>query len=89
MRCNLRVATPFNASEFNVREGPALVDELPLEQRTVLEMTYSGGITHSEVADRTDFPLGTIKTNIQSALKKLRSDLQPRRRGSEMQSRKV
>jgi RNA polymerase sigma-70 factor (ECF subfamily) len=53
----------------------ALIDELPPEQRTLLEMTYFSGMTHSEIADRTGFPLGTIKTKIRGALKKLRKDL--------------
>ena len=60
----------------------ALIDELPLEQRTVLEMAYFSGMTHSEIADRTGSPLGTIKTRIRDALKNLRKDLQPRRRTS-------
>jgi RNA polymerase sigma-70 factor (ECF subfamily) len=67
----------------------ALINEMPLEQRTVLEMTYFIGMTHSEIADRTGSPLGTIKTRIRSALKSLRKDLQSKSRDSEMQRYKA
>jgi RNA polymerase sigma-70 factor, ECF subfamily len=75
------------------RKARALIDELPLEQRAVLEMAYFSGMSHSEIADRTGSPLGTIKTRIRDALKNLRKDLQPIRRepcsrASGMQSRK-
>lgn len=75
------------------RKARALIGELPLEQRAVLEMAYFSGMTHSEIADRTGSPLGTIKTRIRDALKNLRKDLQhtrrePSSRASEMQSRK-
>ena len=62
------------------RKARALIDELPLEQRVALEMAYFGGMSHSEIADRTGSPLGTIKTRIRDALKNLRKDLQPTRR---------
>jgi len=65
----------------------ALINELPLEQRTVLEMAYWSEMTHSEIADRTGSPLGTIKTRIRCALKTLRTDLQLCSRGSGMQGR--
>ena len=67
----------------------ALIDRLPLEQRTVLEMAYFSGMSHSEIADRTGSPLGTIKTRMRDALKNLRKNLQPGSRASEMQSRKA
>jgi RNA polymerase sigma-70 factor (ECF subfamily) len=75
------------------KKARALIDELPLEQRAVLEMAYFSGMTHSEIADRTGSPLGTIKTRIRDALKNLRKNLQTRRReptkrAPGMQSRK-
>lgn len=50
----------------------ALINELPQEQRTALEMAYFGEMSHAEIADRTGSPLGTIKTRIRDALKSLR-----------------
>ena len=62
------------------KKARALIDELPLEQRAALEMAYFSGMSHSEIADRTGSPLGTIKTRIRDALKNLRKDLQATRR---------
>jgi RNA polymerase sigma-70 factor (ECF subfamily) len=45
---------------------------LPLEQRKTLEMAFFDGLTHSEIAEMTGDPLGTVKTRIRSALSSLR-----------------
>jgi RNA polymerase sigma-70 factor, ECF subfamily len=76
------LASPYDTAleaEQNLmcKKVRALIDELPLERRTLLEMAYFSGMTHSEIADRTGSPLGTIKTRIRDALKNLRKDLQP------------
>ena len=49
--------------------------KLPLEQRQVLEMAFYQGLTQSEIAGRTDTPLGTVKTRTLLAMKKLRKAL--------------
>ncbi len=41
-------------------------------QRSALIMAYFQGMTHSEIAERTGEPLGTIKTRIRAALQVLR-----------------
>ena len=46
--------------------------KLPAAQRRVLEMAFFGGMTQSEIADRTGIPLGTVKTRTLLAMKKLR-----------------
>ncbi|MBI4306182.1 MAG: sigma-70 family RNA polymerase sigma factor [Chloroflexi bacterium] len=51
---------------------------LPPEQRSVIEMSYFGGLTQVEIADRTEQPLGTVKTRMRLALKKLRVVLSER-----------
>jgi len=82
--------TAFEAEQnLMCKKVRALIDELPLERRTLLEMAYFSGLTHSEIADRTGSPLGTIKTRIRSALKNLRKDLQPKSPASGMRSRKA
>jgi RNA polymerase sigma-70 factor, ECF subfamily len=48
---------------------------LPLEQRQALELAFFSGLTHGEIADRTNQPLGTIKTRIRLAMEKLRQRL--------------
>jgi RNA polymerase sigma-70 factor, ECF subfamily len=45
---------------------------LPTEQRKTLEMAFFDGLTHSEIAEMTGDPLGTVKTRIRSALTSLR-----------------
>lgn len=51
------------------------VERLPVEQRQPLELAFFQGLTHSEIADKTGEPLGTIKTRIRSALLALRKAL--------------
>ena len=48
---------------------------LPAEQRSLIEMGFFSGITHQELARRTETPLGTVKTRIRSGLRKLRDTL--------------
>lgn len=47
------------------------------EQRAVVELAYFGGLTHTEIADRLQQPLGTVKTRMRLALKKLRETVTP------------
>jgi len=49
--------------------------ELPGPQREALELAYYSGLSHSEIAERTGEPLGTIKSRIAQAVAKLRAIL--------------
>jgi RNA polymerase sigma-70 factor (ECF subfamily) len=55
----------------------AAITQLPEAQRTALELAFFAGLTHVEVAERLDIPLGTAKTRIRTALLKLRDILGP------------
>jgi len=50
----------------------AALGELPAEQRAVVEMAYYQGMTHVEIAEKTDLPLGTVKSRMRLALEKIR-----------------
>jgi RNA polymerase sigma-70 factor (ECF subfamily) len=52
----------------------AVIQLLPAEQRKTLEMAFFDGLTHSEIAEMTGDPLGTVKTRIRSALSMLRKE---------------
>jgi len=49
-----------------------LVDELPPEQREVIDLTYLAGFTQTEIAARVGVPLGTVKGRARLGLLKLR-----------------
>jgi RNA polymerase sigma-70 factor, ECF subfamily len=50
-----------------------LVQQLPAEQQQILELAYFAGMTHSELAEHLNLPLGTVKGRLRLGLEKLRS----------------
>lgn len=52
----------------------ALAD-LPDAQRELIERAYFGDLSHSQIAEQTGLPLGTIKSRIRLALDRLRHEM--------------
>lgn len=53
----------------------ATLHELPAPQREVITLAYFGGLTHTEIAERLDVPLGTVKGRMRLGLEKARAEL--------------
>ena len=51
------------------------LDAIPREQRQLIEEAYYLGLTQSELAERHQLPLGTVKTRIRTGLLTLRQQL--------------
>jgi RNA polymerase sigma-70 factor (ECF subfamily) len=72
--CNIANEAERNSLMDHAR---GVILQLPREQRKTLEMAFFDGLTHSEIAEMTGDPLGTVKTRIRSALLTLRKAFQP------------
>lgn len=49
------------------------IAELPAEQLETLQLAYFEGLSHTEIAERLQLPLGTVKGRVRLALDRLRS----------------
>ena len=54
----------------------AAVAGLPQAQQQAIELAYYEGLSHTEIAQRLNQPLGTVKTRIKLGMSKLRDGLQ-------------
>ena len=75
------LASPYNLADdaernIMIERAREVIHLLPSEQRKTLEMAFFDGLTHSEIAEMTGDPLGTVKTRIRSALLVLRKAFQ-------------
>lgn len=61
-----------SAPDFSVREVREMLLHLPHEQRLLIELAFYQGMKHSELAEKLDLPLGTVKTRLRLGLQKLR-----------------
>jgi RNA polymerase sigma factor (sigma-70 family) len=53
----------------------AALEELPAEQRQVIELMYFGGLSQSRIAERLALPLGTVKSRTLLGMRRLRGAL--------------
>lgn len=70
-------ATPEEASIFAERRKQvrAALTKLTNDQRVLLETAYFEGLSHAEIAQRFQLPLGTVKTRIRAGMLLLRKHL--------------
>ncbi|MBI3477227.1 MAG: sigma-70 family RNA polymerase sigma factor [Acidobacteria bacterium] len=68
------LASETDRSRAMVKVRDAL-QGMPSPQRSALEMAYFEGLTHTEIAEKTGEPLGTVKTRIRTGLLSLRKIL--------------
>lgn len=57
------------------QDGSALrlvVEQLPPEQASLIDLAFYQGMSHSEIADTLHMPLGTVKTRLRTGLRRLR-----------------
>jgi RNA polymerase sigma-70 factor (ECF subfamily) len=59
-----------------IQRVQGIIGDLPKEQQQSLQMAFFEGLSHSEIAEKTGQPLGTVKTRIRSALTSLRKRLE-------------
>ena len=64
------------AGERERRVAEALAGLSPA-QRTAIELAFFEGLSHSEIAERLNEPLGTVKTRVRLGMLKLRESLKP------------
>jgi RNA polymerase sigma-70 factor, ECF subfamily len=56
-----------------------LLRKLPVEQRQVIVLAFLKGMTHEEISDHLNIPLGTAKSRLRLGMQKLREAWQKRR----------
>ena len=65
----------YTSGKFDRGQLEEAMVTLRPEQREIVMLAYFGGLTHSEIANQLGQPLGTVKTRMRLALRKLREVL--------------
>jgi len=78
----IALASSFNLADeaecsVLMERARGAMQQLPHPQQKMLQMAFFDGLTHTEIAELTGDPLGTVKTRIRGALLSLRKAFQP------------
>ncbi len=73
-------ATSPDESGPDANRALRAIASLGEDERSVLSLSLGGGLTHSEIADRTGLPLGTVKSHLRRGLERVRRSLDGERR---------
>jgi len=74
-RCAAEAVQAFADENLHL-DSTALRDmmaALPHEQQEMLQLAFFQGMSHSEIAGKTNIPLGTVKTRLRLAMQRLRN----------------
>jgi RNA polymerase sigma-70 factor (ECF subfamily) len=75
------VTSPVGTSEIEADERREAIsvalEVLPPEQRQCIELAFFGGMSHREVSEKLEQPLGTVKSRILLGMRRLREALSP------------
>jgi len=74
---------PFEQIEIcdEARVAKEAIDRLRPEQKRLLELWILRGLSHSEIADKTGMPLGTVKSHLRRGIARARALLSAQRKG--------
>lgn len=62
-------------TQVEAARAQTALQTLPEEQATAIAMAYYQELSHSEIAQRLDVPLGTVKSRIRDGMRRLRAQL--------------
>ena len=72
-------AEPLADDQLIVSDRQAVVKNaialLPEDQKTVISLSFVEGLSHQEISDRLNLPLGTVKSRLRLSFEKLRTSL--------------
>ena len=75
-RCSESALIEPTLQEHDVQVIQSAVQALPMDQRQAIELAFFGGLSHPEIAESLNEPLGTIKARIRRGMLKLRDSLE-------------